>query len=239
MDFLNEFKLKNKDLNEKLEFLIPDFLVKKAITIIYANGGSGKSYLSAAISKTLCKDARVKSIVYADMDNPLNVLNERGFGELILNESKFTYIHRSSLKTSAYELLEMIEGKGVAGSYEGVLFLLDSLRNFADIDNDTKMMSLMSLLMNLRECGATIMALHHSTKDGRAFKGSNHIRNSSDCMYFLQYDELGKPVLKHVDCGDNLYFINVNKELCDEQRKPLNVGEFYNKLVEYMFKKPR
>ncbi|EHQ0821295.1 hypothetical protein KQM58_001673, partial [Campylobacter jejuni] len=53
LDFLNEFKLKNKDLNEKLEFLIPDFLVKKAITIIYANGGSGKSYLSAAISKTL------------------------------------------------------------------------------------------------------------------------------------------------------------------------------------------
>ncbi|EOI6145587.1 hypothetical protein ACMU5N_001381 [Campylobacter coli] len=186
LDFLNEFKLKNKDLNEKLEFLIPDFLVKKAITIIYANGGSGKSYLSAAISKTLCKDARVKSIVYVDMDNPLNILNERGFGELILNESKFTYIHRSSLKTSAYELLEMIEGKGVAGSYEGVLFILDSLRNFADIDNDTKMMSLMSLLMNLRECGATIMALHHSTKDGRAFKGSNHIRNSSDCMYFLQ-----------------------------------------------------
>ncbi len=31
LDFLNEFKLKNKDLNEKLEFLIPDFLVKKAI----------------------------------------------------------------------------------------------------------------------------------------------------------------------------------------------------------------
>ncbi|EPV9174586.1 hypothetical protein ACWAVI_002136, partial [Campylobacter coli] len=27
-----------------------------------------------------------------------------------------------------------------------------------------------------------------------------------------------------------------NKELCDEQRKPLNAGEFYNKLVEYMFK---
>ncbi|EAH6417256.1 hypothetical protein EIF71_09205 [Campylobacter coli] len=216
LDFLNEFKLKNKDLNEKLEFLIPDFLVKKAITIIYANGGSGKSYLSAAISKTLCKDVRVKSIVYIDMDNPLNVLNERGFGELILNESKFTYIHRSSLKTSAYELLEMIEGKGVAGSYEGVLFVLDSLRNFADIDNDTKMMSLMSLLMNLRECGATIIALHHSTKDGRAFKGSNHIRNSSDCMYFLQKVanlEQGFEVLLSVQkeragIKDQAFFIN-------------------------------
>lgn len=45
LDFLNEFKLKNKDLNEKLEFLIPDFLVKKAITIIYANGGSGPPFL--------------------------------------------------------------------------------------------------------------------------------------------------------------------------------------------------
>ncbi len=69
LDFLNEFKLKNKDLNEKLEFLIPDFLVKKAIIIIYANGGSGKSHLSTAISKTLCKNARVKSIVYADKED--------------------------------------------------------------------------------------------------------------------------------------------------------------------------
>ncbi|END5361504.1 hypothetical protein ABMC16_001791, partial [Campylobacter coli] len=136
---------------------------------------------------------------------------------LILNESKFTYIHRSSLKTSAYELLEMIEGKGVAGSYEGVLFVLDSLRNFADIDNDTKMMSLMSLLMNLRECGATIMALHHSTKDGRAFKGSNHIRNSSDCMYFLQKVanlEQGFEVLLSVQkeragIKDQAFFINI------------------------------
>lgn len=186
LEFLNEFKLKKQDLNEKLEFLIPEFLIKKAITIIYANGGSGKSYLGAAVCKILCHDKKLKNIIYIDLDNPLNVLYERGLTELIFNEDKFAYIHRSTLKATAYELLEAIESKAFAKSLENIVFVLDSLRNFADIDNDTKMMSLMSLLMNLRECGATIIALHHSTKDGRVFKGSNHIRNSADCMYYLQ-----------------------------------------------------
>ncbi|EAJ0881897.1 hypothetical protein B6I08_09125, partial [Campylobacter coli] len=59
-------------------------------------------------------------------------------------------------------------------------------------------------------------ALHHSTKDGRAFKGSNHIRNSSDCMYFLQKVanlEQGFEVLLSVQkeragIKDQAFFIN-------------------------------
>lgn len=185
-DFLNEFVLKKEQLNEKLEFLLPEFLVKKAITVIYANGGNGKSYLGAAISKLLCRDDGVKGIFYIDLDNPLNVLYERGFGSLLLGEEKFACIHRSRLKVSAFEFLEAIESKNSAGSLEGNVLILDSLRNFVDIDNDMRVMALMNTLMNLRDYGATILALHHSTKDGRAFKGSNHIRNSADCMFYLQ-----------------------------------------------------
>ncbi|EAJ8179724.1 hypothetical protein ACMT26_001388 [Campylobacter jejuni] len=51
----------------------------------------------------------------------------------------------------------------------------------------------------------------------------------------IAYDEKGKPILKHYDCEDSVYYINANKELCDEQKRPLAAGVFYNKLIEYMF----
>lgn len=184
LDFLENFELKTSKLHEKIEFLIEGILPKKLITIIYANGGSGKSFLSLALAKELKKSALVKKIVYIDLDNPLNVLVERNVEGLI--DQKLTYIHRSSLSnTTPVELIETIEEKALGNAYEGVVFILDSLRNFTDIDNDSKAMRLMNALMNIREAGGSILALHHSNKDGRNFKGSNHIHNSADCMFEL------------------------------------------------------
>lgn len=184
LDFLEDYELKPSKLHEKIEFLIDGILPKKLITIIYANGGSGKSFLSLALAKELKKNALVKKIVYIDLDNPLNVLVERNIEGLI--DSKLTYIHRSSLSnTTPMELIKTIEEKALGNAYEGVVFILDSLRNFTDIDNDSKAMGLMNALMNIREAGGSILCLHHSNKDGRNFKGSNHIHNSADCMFEL------------------------------------------------------
>ncbi|WP_305862491.1 AAA family ATPase [Helicobacter cholecystus] len=184
LDFLENYELKTSKLHEKIEFLIEGVLPKKLITIIYANGGSGKSFLSLALAQRLKKSVLVKKIVYIDLDNPLNVLVERNIENLI--DCKLTYIHRSSLSnTTPMELLCAIEEKALGNAYEGVVFILDSLRNFTDIDNDSRAMRLMNALMNIREAGGSILCLHHSNKDGRNFKGSNHIHNSADCMFEL------------------------------------------------------
>lgn len=52
----------------------------------------------------------------------------------------------------------------------------------------------------------------------------------------MAYDEKGNPVLAHYVCDDAMYYINANKQLCDEQKRPLDAGQFYNVLVGYMFK---
>lgn len=184
LDFLKNYELKTSKLHEKIEFLVEGILPKKLITIIYANGGSGKSFLSLALANELKKNALVKKIIYIDLDNPLNVLVERNIENLI--DSKLTYIHRSSLSnTTPMELVKTIEERALGNAYEGVVFILDSLRNFTDIDNDSKAMGLMNALMNIREAGGSLLCLHHSNKDGRNFKGSNHIHNSADCMFEL------------------------------------------------------
>ncbi|WP_334095593.1 AAA family ATPase [Helicobacter typhlonius] len=185
LEFLESVTLKEEHLKEKVEFLIQPFLPKKMITTIYADGGNGKSYLSGSIAKQLAKDERVKKVVYIDLDNPLNVLVERGYDRLLLKESKISYIHRSCFNLKPFELLLKLESEAIGHNYDGYVFVLDSLRNFVDIDNDRSAMALFDIMMNIREAGGSILALHHSNKDGKNFKGSSHIRNSTDIMYRL------------------------------------------------------
>lgn len=186
LELIYNLSLKGENLHEKLEFLIPHFLPKKMITTIYADGGNGKSYLSAAICKKLCKSESVRHIVYVDLDNPISMLVDRGYDTLLLNEPKIAYIHRCKLNIKPFELLCALEEQALGNKYEGYVFIFDSLRNFVDIDNDKSAMALFDVAMNLREAGATIIALHHSNKDGKNFKGSSHIRNSTDVMYRLE-----------------------------------------------------
>lgn len=186
LEIIHNLSLKGENLHEKLEFLIPSFLPKKMITTIYADGGNGKSYLSAAICKNLCRNESIKHIVYIDLDNPISMLTDRGYDTLLLNESKIAYIHRCKLNIKPFELLCALEEQALGSNYDGYVFVFDSLRNFVDIDNDKSAMALFDVAMNLREAGATIIALHHSNKDGKNFKGSSHIRNSTDVMYRLE-----------------------------------------------------
>lgn len=186
LDFIDDFALSEADLNERVEFLLSAFLPQKMITTIYADGGNGKSYLSAAVAKALAAKDSVRQIIYVDLDNPLSALLERGYKENLLNIPKIKYLHRGKIKIHPNELLIQLESCALGRNYEGVVLILDSLRNFCDIDNDKQAMELFERLMNLREAGATIIALHHSNKDGRNFKGSSNIRNSTDIMFALE-----------------------------------------------------
>jgi archaellum biogenesis ATPase FlaH len=209
-NFLQEHKLSEKHFCEKLEFYIPDFLAKGLITMIYADGGQGKSYLSLCLANTLLyKNTRV---VYLDFDNPLSVLRERGADKLIENNERLDYIQRSSLDISPLELLIKLSDAAISKIYNNCIFIIDSIRNFVDITNDGKVMQFMNMLMSIRDAGGTIVLLHHANKDGRNYQGSNNIRNSVDCMYFLKKH--------HSNAGE----INISLTAIKERTGVKNVG---------------
>jgi len=184
--YLNELKLQDEHFDEEVEFLIDDFLPKKLITMYYADGGNGKSWLAQGITKHLLEKDKIKNLTYIDFDNPVSVLKERNINELLIKKyKKLNYIQRSTLNISPFELLMKLEEHAYSGAYDDCVFLLDSLRNIVDIMHDGKVMRVMNALMNMREAGATIIILHHSNKDGKNYQGSNNIRNSIDCMYRL------------------------------------------------------
>jgi archaellum biogenesis ATPase FlaH len=170
---------------EEVEFYVPDFLPRGLITMIYADGGQGKSYLSLCLAKRLLESG-VQRLIYLDFDNPISVLKTRGVDALIETHYNLSYIQRSSLDLQPFELLLKIEESATGGAYNNCVFIVDSIRNFIDIGNDAKAMRLMNAFMRIRDAGATIILLHHANKDGRNYQGSNNIRNSVDCMYSLE-----------------------------------------------------
>lgn len=182
-DFLLSQTLTNNDFEQKTEFLIPDFLAKGMITLIYADGGMGKSWLAFAVAKAC---SSYQKVIYLDYDNPLNVLKDRGVQEKLISQRNIFYVQRSKSTMSAPEMLDALEAKASGNTYANTLVVVDSLRNFGDVMHDARAMAIMDKFMNLREAGATILVLSHANKDGKNYQGSNNIRNSIDNMYRLK-----------------------------------------------------
>ena len=180
--FLNP--LTPEDFKQKTDFLINGFLPKHLITMIYADGGMGKSWVAMALAKYA--ERQGMDVIYLDYDNPMNVLKERGVEKKLIQYCpNLHYSHRSKTTLQPFAMLEAFEELAVADRFKNTLFVLDSLRDFGDVNNDAIAMRLGEKLKNLREAGATILVLHHSTKNGSNYQGSNNIRNSIDNMFQL------------------------------------------------------
>lgn len=186
IDFLNKMATTSEKLHTETEFLIPKFLAKRRITMFYADGGNGKTWLNFGTAKYLCKNKLAKMVYYFDLDNPLDEVVDRNVEELLINKyDNFKYIHRSDLEYTALETLEMLAKKEHSRNhaYEDIVFIIDSIRNVTDVLSNGKAMQVMNLLMDIREAGGTILFIAHSNKDGINYEGSNNLKNSSDAMF--------------------------------------------------------
>jgi len=184
--FLNEMALTSEKLHTETEFLIPKFLAKRMITMFYADGGNGKTWLNYGAAAYICSRNLAKMVYYFDLDNPIDELANRNVEKLLVNKyDNFTYIHRSDLLDTPLETLEKLASKEYSRNhaYEDVVFIIDSVRNVTNVLNNEKAMYMMNLLMDIREAGATILFIAHSNKDGKKYEGSNNLKNSSDAMF--------------------------------------------------------
>ena len=186
VDFLNQMALTSEKLHTETEFLIPKFLAKRMITMFYADGGNGKTWLNYGVASYICSNNLAKMVYYMDLDNPIDELSVRNVEELLVNKySNFKYLHRSDLVDTALETLEKLASKEYSRNhaYEDMVFIIDSIRNVTNVLNNEKAMYVMNLLMDIREAGATILFIAHSNKDGKNYEGSNNLWNSSDATF--------------------------------------------------------
>jgi hypothetical protein len=189
---LNNLKLHSGQLGEDPRFLIEGVLAEKSLNMFYAKGGSGKSFLTLALSIELIEKRLVSSVIYMDMDNSLTALKQRNLEQWFEKYPQLNYIHTSKLEGQPFELLEYLVSQTnyQPDMFEGVLIVFDSIRDFIlgrDMNSDRDIAPVMQKLKVLREAGATVIFLHHTTKegDGTNYKGSTSFRDSVDISYSL------------------------------------------------------
>ncbi|MDD3467917.1 MAG: AAA family ATPase [Campylobacterales bacterium] len=184
--YLDSMALTSAKLHRETEFLIPKFLAKRMITMIYADGGNGKTWLNYGAAAYICSRNLAKMVYYFDLDNPIDELAFRNVEGLLINRfDNFRYIHRSDLLDTPLETLEKLASKEYSRNhaYEDMVFIIDSVRNVTSVLNNEKAMYMMNLLMDIREAGATVLFIAHSNKDGKNYEGSNNLKNSADAMF--------------------------------------------------------
>lgn len=196
LDYFEKHKLTEDDLSMEFEYLILNFMVLQSIMMIFAKGGAGKSLFTLALVLYLLRKGRILRCIYMDMDNSTMALKNRNLDEIIAEYPNLQYIHRSKADKPAKDLITMLadDAKGREGVFDGLLIVVDSVRDFLggkDMNNDKDVAPLMEQFKIIRDAGATIIFLHHSTKerDRNQYKGSSSFIDSIDVAYGLKKTE--------------------------------------------------
>jgi len=198
--FLDEVSIKAEDIEDMtLEWWIPDFIVKNAISMIYSTRGQGKTYFTYAISKELLKNPVVKRVIYLDGDNGRRQLKERNVGNELMSDKRFNYILHEGLNMPMYKYLGAIASKAYGDIYKDCIFLVDSARDWCiDIDNHKHARTFMEHLKKIRKHGGTVFIIHHLTKTGRNVSGSGELENSLDSSHKLKQKAKGVNMIHYV-----------------------------------------
>jgi hypothetical protein len=182
-EYLTEQSLKPRHFETSASaWLVDGALAKQAITMIYAPSGAGKSYLALALTKYLMGFMRFGA--YIDRESRLDDLARRGVLTLIKQYPNLSYMHRTTMKKSALETLRDISDNAVAKAYDDCLFVFDGIKHFlGDIESDKKAREMMDMIIDIRDCGGTILIMHHSTKSGSNYQGSKELLESCDNVF--------------------------------------------------------
>ena len=197
---LDSMSMTQEDLNVEVEYLIDLFLVKQTLTMFFAKAGQGKSFLMLALAMHLLGNGSIKKCYYFDMDNSKASLKARNLDKVLAETPELKYIHNTSIEVSPKDILDSLDKQTIENPesmiYLDYLFIFDSIRDFLggkDMNSDKDVIPLMKQLKNLRDAGATVIFLHHTSKDGEGtqFKGSSSFNDSVDVSYALSSKRVG------------------------------------------------
>ncbi|GEM_PF-2995241 len=184
---LDSLAIDIKELSEgRSEYLIDEFLVKEAISMIYGAASQGKTWFMYGLVRELVKKELVKRVYYIDLDNPKRQLVSRGVDKNLLIYDGVRYITKGSLRIAPAALLSELKKSAFGSVYKDTLFVFDSTRDFVDVKNDKAAKEFMEVMKALRESGASVVLVHHATKSGKFIEGSAEFVRAADNVYELK-----------------------------------------------------
>jgi tRNA uridine 5-carbamoylmethylation protein Kti12 len=181
--------IKGVDLSEiraigKREALIEGFAMQRSINLLWSPAGSGKTSLMFALAKALAKKGQ--EVAFIDADNGIDLLQDRNYDKLIEKiGAHLKYINADTFDDPKREMmgvLDEIKKNAKSNSYEGCVFIFDSLKFFLNggIYDEEKIERFISFCKAIRRNGGMVWVLNHSTKKRDTMKGGQSLIDAVD-----------------------------------------------------------
>ena len=175
-----------RELDIKFEWIVDHLIPKGAIIILFGKGGIGKTWLVMDIAKCIGSGidylgykAQQAPVIFIDFENPITVLTTR---TQRLGEAEGVHFWRvgNELKPPKLDSDDWEEYKELA---DGSILIFDTLRasHSKDENSSEHMAMVMERIKELRDCGFTVILLHHTPKNSEKIsKGSTAIVDLAD-----------------------------------------------------------
>ena len=156
--------------------------------MIVSRPGIGKSLISVALCNMFLSDLKIERVIYLDGDNSKMTIKSRNID--ILKEkfgNKLHYILEIST-SDLFKIIFELKKKNLTN----FLIVFDSIKNFivGDRNSHKDVTTLMNILKELRNNGASIIFLHHQNKLNKefnsAFAGSSAFLEDIELAYELK-----------------------------------------------------
>lgn len=172
--------------------------------MIYAEAGSGKSYLAVFLALYMLKNDTINEVIYLDADNSISTVKLRNGDKWIdLASDKLVYLSSECIGNFTQsiftaELIKSLENEP-KDYLKGKLIIFDSARNFisGDLSADFRVKPFLDDLQTLRDYGANVIFLHHQPKqplnkdeNNGLYKGATAFNDSVDYSYHLSSKRL-------------------------------------------------
>jgi len=166
--------------------LIDAFLYAGSMTLVYSPPKQGKSWFAYGVAKHLAKNKEIEEIYYLDMDNSFSTMKERGFDKTLFSIAGLVCMTKATIQDTPFAKLKEIVTYAKKEAFKNTLFVIDTIKDFIDFDSNTQAKTFMNLLVEIRDAGATILILHHSTKNEKGISGNQAFVNTPDNVYSLR-----------------------------------------------------
>jgi hypothetical protein len=196
------------DINAPIEWLIEDFLVHGAMTLITGDSGVGKSTLSLALAGAVAQGQRFlgyatkqKRVLYVDGENPVSAVRER-LERLRIPRLDNLDIWGGWVRQCPPQGPEFPGVLEWARKYKG-LIVYDSLIQFhpGSEQDSSETRKYLKLYRDLVNEGCAVVLLHHTGKgeNSKQYRGSSDIKAAADqafCLELMGQPEEGRSALR-------------------------------------------
>jgi len=160
----------------KSESLAHNVFYEGTLNVLYARSGSGKTKVAVILTMMIAESYPDKFIYYYAPDLSLddiieirNLVKQRGLTNYFIDQDSV-----------GKEFMQMMEMHGGSEDVSNLVFVVDTLKKIASVNNKDGMSRTMGMLKKVTLRGATGIIVAHTNKDGHTISGTAEVEQDSD-----------------------------------------------------------